>query len=76
MRVCIRGKEHDYDGDTTLRRITPGCGYSPILSGAVIACSILKDLEGIALPMYFFGSRTCCSLGGRFACVSSETFQF
>ena len=45
--------------------------YSPTLSGAVIACNILNDLEGIALPMYFFGSGTCCSLGGRFACVSS-----
>lgn len=39
-----------------------------------MACNILKDLEGIALPMYFFGSGTCCSLGGRFAWVSSGKF--
>lgn len=50
--------------------------YSPTLSGAVIACNILKDLEGIALPMYFFGSGTCCSLGGRFACISSIILHF
>lgn len=50
--------------------------YSPTLSGAVIACNILKDLEGIALPMYFFGSGTCCSLGGRFACISSIIITF
>lgn len=35
----------------------------PQLSGAVIACNILKDLEGIELPVYFFGSGTVCSLG-------------
>lgn len=59
--------------ETTITKFEwfPFSRYSPTLSGAVIACSILKDREGIALPMYFFGSGTCCSLGGRFACVSS-----
>lgn len=45
--------------------------YLPSFSVAVIACNILKDRDGIALPVYFFGSCTCCSLGGKFACVSS-----
>lgn len=45
--------------------------YLPLFSDAVIACNILNDREGIALPVYFFGSCTCCSLGGKFACVSS-----
>lgn len=37
----------------------------PAFSGvvAVIACSILKDRLGMALPVYFLGSGTCCSLG-------------
>lgn len=32
-------------------------------SGEVIAWRILKDLLGIELPVYFFGSGTVCSLG-------------
>lgn len=40
----------------------------PAFSGAVIACNILNDRLGIALPVYFFGSGTCCSLGGMCCC--------
>jgi hypothetical protein len=38
--------------------------YLPQFSGAVIACNILKERDGIAPPVYFLGSGTCCSEGG------------
>jgi hypothetical protein len=38
--------------------------HLPQFSGAVIACNILKERDGIAPPVYFLGSGTCCSDGG------------
>lgn len=42
--------------------------HLPAFSGVVIACKILNDRLGIALPVYFFGSGACCSLGGTYCC--------
>lgn len=47
--------------------------HSPQFSGAVIACSILKEREGIAPPVYFLGSGTCCSEGGIYVCGVPST---
>lgn len=47
--------------------------HSPQFSGAVIACNILKEREGIAPPVYFLGSGTCCSEGGIYVCGVPST---
>lgn len=41
-----------------------------LLGELVIACSSLKDLEGIAPPVYFLGSGTCCWLAGKFTFIT------
>jgi hypothetical protein len=52
--------------------------HLPQFSGAVIACNILKEREGIAPPVYFLGSGTCCSEGGIYGLgvPSTERISF
>jgi len=60
-----RGEIYSYESEIRF--------HSPQFSGAVIACSILKEREGIAPPVYFLGSGTCCSEGGIYVCGVPST---
>lgn len=51
------------------------CPHLPGASDWVMACSILNDRLGIALPVYFFGSSTLCSLGGIYCCAVSSSAE-
>lgn len=61
----------DEDGRRVAGAAGRGRRYSPQFSEPVMACSMRKEREGMAPPVYLRGSCTVCSEGGTYGWLAA-----